>query len=948
MQNYDPNALPIGIEDVLGALPPPADWNEVAKAIAARPPPKEAAETFDLGLRLLSGALTGDAEARKREVANIQAKAKDADTQMAYFYINLLQQLSQPMMALSDDPEAVLKSLERQLDPARGRGNPILNLPNLVADVGAEKAVVFLRKALTQSDAQLMFGAPNETSVLAQKLALELIDQLKVPQWGLVNSLDAVDLYEAMNKRFGKETNESVSMPSVPAYGVVTADGDIPDPMRSSLKPTANIYYMLGLIAKDRSKDAVVLAKKIGGQRMDFGLDNAFKAMEHAGYTAALDNFFFALLTENPALAFWNQYVPIAAKTGQTERMLTLARAAAASPDVSESRKAFIHEVLFKALLASDNVDEGVQEMRRLMASTAGSNPLVTGYGVSSVSSKGELSIMLAQIGLLLQKPEWTQEGVDGAKAWLAQTSASPQTSWETGPVAASLQEILLQLNRGPEAEAVSKDALARAIRQEKRQPGYDDGMGGAARPILIQLTALYHSAGRENDVITLLEQSPNWGAKDLSELSESGMFDGEVAMMQLHTASSQLPIAYIAANALISVGRKEEATAIVDDLLNQKPGLDRGYELLLKLKGNDAIGRLDELFSRDQFEERPLIWKAHLLRQQNQLAAAEKIIRQAIAIDPSDGEEGRGDRMRAYAELADIREAQGDKKDADFYREIVKAIRISENADQFYTAGLLKRAVAMYEEGLTHFADAYCIQSRLAIQLAALGKNQEAEEHYRRAYELMPDSFGRVESHCFGCERAFDGERPQSIAEKVFTGLVAAHPEKPQVHYLLGYLREEQERFSEACTNYLEAVRLDPEYLNAWGRLQGISEHVHMAPKERDDIAFNILRLDPLQRHQHPNFNLVSDLAGLWNAMEAASRRYPASSSNLFTLTASRIAVEKKENDAAGAAMQMQVMQQMRIARRLGLTPASALGQTPFVQIAGQLMFSFSGAGDQ
>ena len=37
--------------------------------------------------------------------------------------------------------------------------------------------------------------------------------------------------------------------------------------------------------------------------------------------------------------------------------------------------------------------------------------------------------------------------------------------------------------------------------------------------------------------------------------------------------------------------------------------------------------------------------------------------------------------------------------------------------------------------------------------------------------------------------------ERAQGIAERVFTQLAQKTPEKPQVHYLLGYLREEQER---------------------------------------------------------------------------------------------------------------------------------------------------------
>ena len=52
-------------------------------------------------------------------------------------------------------------------------------------------------------------------------------------------------------------------------------------------------------------------------------------------------------------------------------------------------------------------------------------------------------------------------------------------------------------------------------------------------------------------------------------------------------------------------------------------------------------------------------------------------------------------------------------------------------------------------------FADAYCIQSRLALRYSELGDYVKAEQHYQRAFELMPDSFGRIESHCFGCEGA-------------------------------------------------------------------------------------------------------------------------------------------------------------------------------------------------
>ena len=57
-------------------------------------------------------------------------------------------------------------------------------------------------------------------------------------------------------------------------------------------------------------------------------------------------------------------------------------------------------------------------------------------------------------------------------------------------------------------------------------------------------------------------------------------------------------------------------------------------------------------------------------------------------------------------------------------------------------------------------------------------GTVAEALEHYRRAYELMPSSFGRVESHCFGCESVFQSAEAQSIAEQVFTDIIRKSPE--------------------------------------------------------------------------------------------------------------------------------------------------------------------------
>jgi tetratricopeptide (TPR) repeat protein len=933
VQNYNPSAIPVQPDDMLGALPPPADWSGLAKAIAARPPAMGGGAMREAGLRLLAASLTGDAAGRSREITNLQTMAKGADYQSAYFYNDILGQIGQALLTTSPDPNMILKSLGYQLVYADGQGVRQLQVPNLVSAIGAEKSKAFLRQALVTPNVMLHFSSPNETSRLAQKLALELIDQLKTPQWGLVNSLDAVALYEALDKKFGVQTNSQAGLPGI---------SDLPDGVGpvsmgdDNLKQEAEVYYLLGLISKGRTQDAVAVAKKLKGQTGEYMSEQAFKAMENAGYAEALDNFLHELLSQDPTLPFWNEYVEVAARASQPERMLALVRVAVARDDVSDKKKTELHQILFIALLANNDVDGAVQEARQLIALDT-TNPSNNGYNA------GQLGVMIANIGVLLQKPELTEEGISVAKKWLATPAGQKFAGGEAGSVVESLSQILFELKRGPEAESILTDALVNADRTRSMQADIGwYGAGPPARQILAALATLYYKAGRYDDVLLLLEQSPDWGAKDLSELFDSSWWYSPVAVMSLPTGISPMPVPYLAASSLMSKDKNEQARKITDALLNRCPGLDRGYELLLALDGTNAMSRLNELFSLDQFEERPLIWKAHLLQQENQLAEAEKVARQAIAIDPTDGEEGRGDRLRAYSELADILDARGDTKDADYYHGIVKAVRMSEDADQFYQAGLLSRAIPMYEQALDHFSDAYCIQVRLAIQLAALGKNEEAEEHYRRAYELMPDSFGRVESHCFGCERDFEGERAQNVAEKIFNRMAVKEPNKPQVYYLLGYLHQQQEHYREALTNYLIAVRLDPDYLNAWVKLQDVSAQTLASPQLEDEIAFNILRLDPLQRHAQADYGRVNDLRKLWEAVADAISLRPPLATNLLTLDASKIALDKKQAGSASAqrAMQFEIIEQTRTERE-NVSPAFAIAQTPFVHIAGQMIIN-------
>jgi tetratricopeptide (TPR) repeat protein len=943
-QQFGMNAAaerPLQPQELIAALPPPAAWDELAKAIAARPAPAALKDAREFGLRMLGETLRGNRTAVAAELAKFEALLVAAKRQEAQMFLHSVRAVDDALLALSEDPKALVAGVERQLDALereRERGYGWLNLPDLVAVLGEAEATPLVRRAV-RSKARTVRIEGRATRALARKLALAEVNELQLARWDLVDSLDAVELYEALDKKFTKPK------PAAPAgKAAKLADLEPDEDDFGSDKSEAQTHYLMGLIARGRAADAAKFARTLGGEgeaHISVGED----ALARAGFMRELDNFFHALLTESPDLPFWPTYFQAAARTGRTDRMLALARAAAARPDLDAARRGNIRENLYRALLAADEVDEGVKELRALVASSQPAAPGRNPRRMVFNPEAGQHGMMLARLGRLLEKPEWVTEGL---AAMQPKAAAGPEVEIMGDYQGRARVELLGQLGRVAEAEQLLTAQLVKAVKQAASQRNaYYGGMNrGPGFEALKGLVELYHRAGRHADVLILLESAPHWGAKDLAELVAarwSGAdFDFESFADGGKKGKKANRVALAAAAALLDAGRRAEARAIVDVLLLAAPGDDRCYELLLKLTTRDeAMVQLDTLFARDQFEERPLIWKALLLHQAGRHEEAEKIAKQGIAIDPSDGEQGKGDRMRVYAVLADIRAARGDAKEAEFFRGVIRAIRLSERADDFYAAGLLRRGVKMYQESLTHFADAYCIQSRLAVQLAELGLEAEAAKHYEKAFELMPDSFGRVESHCFGCEGAFTGAQAQNVAERVFTRLAAANPNKPQVHYLLGYLRQQQQRHKDALPHLRRAVQLDPDYLNAWEHLEQAGQEQRLPAAERDAIAFNILRLDPLGRHASASLQSVGDLRGLWNAVAATAKFRVTPPAALLALPASRAELEKKQAAQANQGVHFGGMTTEYHYGGAGApaTPGAAVAQHQLVQAIGGLL---------
>ena len=381
---------------------------------------------------------------------------------------------------------------------------------------------------------------------------------------------------------------------------------------------------------------------------------------------------------------------------------------------------------------------------------------------------------------------------------------------------------------------------------------------------MLEDILSLYRKAGRHTDIVALLEGDPNLSATN--------------ALQFVREADGNLVEIY--AEALSKTGRGADAAALARQavLKSENHPSDWPFQILVDEMEPDAFLRfMDDLYAADRFEERPLIWKAEALRRTGRLEEAEAVARKAVETDPTDGETRAGDRIRSYAVLADILAARGQTKEADFLRGAVKAVRLAEEGDDLQECGLVRRSLAKYEEAEKHFSAAYCVQWRKAERLRELGMEEAANRHYEETFRQLPTQFGFVASLCFGCAGVFDSPGTIPIAERILTEAASGATPAPAACYLLGKLREEQERPEEAFEAYARAAELAPDYLDALVAQNDLRFRVRRPRAEWERLQARIFALDPLGRHSDIGADDILDW-GLAKRLESdALRKLPA-----------------------------------------------------------------------
>ncbi len=830
--------------DLIAALPDAAQWPAViigVRAYADGLPKSDALKAA--AWRLMAATLANEPAVQREALAQARAVAG----RNGWWYMG---RAADALIDSEDDPQVVVQAVERRLMAAAKDHDSSIQLPDLVSLVGEERALPVIRIVLAMPlSLERMTAKGRKMRALCVREALARLDTLTVPPWGLIKDADSVGLFEALEKKFPLKAGKSER------------------PNRQN-KLRAEASYLTQLIATKRINDAVARLSTVNDYStaliQQLPIDELAEQRPQELCDVVRD-----LLRKEPERPLWSLYGALAGQLG---------RAAELKQMLHDHRDAAARQSqLIDLLLAGDDVDGAVAALHiQLEKALHPPAPVAPAAGATAVKgtdseddsdtysletdSGGNVAVRLLNLGTLLKRQDLVSEAIAAFAALPAQVS----NSWSQD----DQRRTSLLIANGQ--AALAERMLVASMALPPKNTWDTSGSANA----LACLVRLYASAGRPADAVTMLTKADRWGAPDLADVTNG--FDSH---------AGRLPLAVVAGTAFADLGKPDEARRLALLALDQESSCDEAYALLLRIDGAKAAEVFERLRRRDALEERPLIWLAQLQLDAGKPAEAEKLARLAMETDPSDGDQGPGNRMRARQVMAEALEKIGRADEAKVQRTVITAIRAGESADAFLRAGLATRAAEAYRASEAILDKTYCVQSRMAVTLAKLGRDKEAAVHFRRAFELMPKAFGRMESHCFGCEGVFGGGESKRIADEIFTGMVAREPKNPRHQYLLGYLRSQQERPAEAADCFRAALALDPDYYSAASHLLSLDDELRLPRTERERVALALARLDPGNHHNGWNVAQIRDLAALSTILAAHAGDLSVSSRPVLTL---------------------------------------------------------------
>lgn len=710
-------------------------------------------------------------------------------------------------------------------------GDKAIELPDLPTLLGPERALKLLKQLLLSFDGELVIERPGAFRKSAIQTALAEVANLKHPQWTLAIDADGGPLFEALAKRFPESSR-----------GIRVRRGFASDSFAAAAS-----NYMVYLVANGRAAEATAFAKR---QDSPYWLvipwDLAL--LEEHGKTDEYLHFLEGLISTGYD-SLLDSYTSFCLKAGQRERAREFAATLPASKR-GDRGGATYREV--SDLVANDKLVEAAELLRAELQSA----------GVAkSMNSNPNLASAIADIGLALGRQEYVDIGIAAVEQTLGATSGSFINGW--------VYLVLMESGRGVEAERLLALALQKAAHENSIPPGGHEELG--------YLVRVYAGSGRYADVVTLLEEAPNWGASDLAFTWGGAREDS---------------VSFLAAKALTEVGRKSEAMQLLLFVLQTEPDLDQAYELLLKLDPDRAGPILDAMHRVSPMASRPLMWKAKLLQLQGRVFEAEKLVRQAIALDPQDTGAvwNSNTRFQAWTILASIERQQGEQDLARMHQ-----LRFDSHREHspvrrqgWYSLDLHGRKNRLKE--LADNPDDFMLGFRVAYDLKEAGRLEEGRAQYLLALRTMAGQIGRAGNASVDRVPEYADD-----ADKLAEDLVRSNPNDLGAHLVRAELRAAAGDANGARDDYLRAIAIDRDCLVAWSGLEQIESLAGLAPGLKEEVCMNLVRLAPLTRWRMGGS--IRNLSALWNTADKALQGALSVDEPIFQLRSSRSESEPFNN---------------------------------------------------
>ncbi len=263
----------IGFRNLLEVIPGPDSWKHLENLLEKRAR-KGPNKLQNYTLQLLIHFFNNDQDAQKQdlhEIKRILNQPADKENFNLSYLEPQIKELETSLDLYHDESKNLIAKFEKQLEnphPSLKEELRFIEVPDLITLAGHPKAQELLTKALTLPEIFFRIRQGEDTLRLAQTLALGHIDQLAIPQWGLVTTLDSVQLYEALDKKFPSKGGNTEELKSTsnntqegsPEYSM-SEDSFIKRLIGE--KKRAGSFYLLGLIAQNRIEDAKNFVERV-------------------------------------------------------------------------------------------------------------------------------------------------------------------------------------------------------------------------------------------------------------------------------------------------------------------------------------------------------------------------------------------------------------------------------------------------------------------------------------------------------------------------------------------------------------------------------------------------------------------------------------------------------------------------------------------------------------